>query len=180
MTAPDTPLFVRTHDWNLWLLERTQRFPKQLRHSYTNRLESLAFEFEELLLMANAVRGARQGAMHLQQTVNTPGFDHARRAVDVNRPVTSLMRSCSGAGWAGTYRYRGIDIPRSHRRVHNRAATVRESGTLHAVKSICTIFSVSTRTSGCHAPSTDRKHAGLRSCQACGRCQSAGNALVRS
>jgi hypothetical protein len=60
MTAPDTPLFVRTHDWNLWLLERTQRFPKQLRHSYTNRLESLAFEFEELLLMANAVRGVER------------------------------------------------------------------------------------------------------------------------
>jgi hypothetical protein len=56
----DTPLFVKTHDWTLWLLERTQRFPKQIRHSYTNRLESLAFDFEELLLLANASRGTQR------------------------------------------------------------------------------------------------------------------------
>jgi hypothetical protein len=107
--------------------------------------------------------------------VHTPGFNHEWRAVDVNRPVTSLVRPCRGAGWAGTNRYRGIDIPLSPRRVHNRAATVRESGTLHAVTSIRTIVSVSTRTSGCHAPSADHNHARFRSCEASGRCQSAGN-----
>ena len=48
--------------------------------------------------------------MHLQQTIITPGFDHARRAVDVNRPVTFLVRSCCDAGRAGTHRYRGIGI----------------------------------------------------------------------
>ncbi|MFN5314108.1 MAG: hypothetical protein ACK5FF_06605 [Planctomyces sp.] len=53
MQMPDTPLFVKTHDFVLWLLRHTQRFPKNLRHSYTNRVESLAFEFEELLVMAN-------------------------------------------------------------------------------------------------------------------------------
>ncbi len=57
MKMPDTPLFVKTHDFILWLLRHTQRFPKNLRHSYTVRLESLAFEFEELLLMANSCRG---------------------------------------------------------------------------------------------------------------------------
>jgi hypothetical protein len=31
-----------------------------LRHSYTNRLESLAFDFEELLLLANASRGPQR------------------------------------------------------------------------------------------------------------------------
>jgi hypothetical protein len=56
----ETPLFVKTHDWNLWLLQRTQRFPKHLRHSYTQRLESLAFDFEDLLLQANSVRGLRR------------------------------------------------------------------------------------------------------------------------
>ena len=60
MQMPDTPLFVKTHDFVLWLLRHTQRFPKNLRHSYTNRLESLAFEFEELLLMANQCRGAQR------------------------------------------------------------------------------------------------------------------------
>jgi hypothetical protein len=61
----DTPLFVKTHDWNLWLLQRTQRFPKNLRHSYTDRLESLAFDFEDRLLMANGARG-RERRQHLE------------------------------------------------------------------------------------------------------------------
>jgi hypothetical protein len=56
MPTPNTPLFVKTHDFNLWLLQHTQRFPKHLRHSYTNRLETAALEFEEALLMANSAR----------------------------------------------------------------------------------------------------------------------------
>jgi hypothetical protein len=54
---------------------------------------------------------ARQGAMHLQRTINTPGCVPERRAVDVNQPVTSLVRSCCDAGSAGTHPYRGINIP---------------------------------------------------------------------
>ena len=34
MGHPTTPLFVKTHDFNLWLFQHTQRFPKQLRHTY--------------------------------------------------------------------------------------------------------------------------------------------------
>ena len=59
----ELPLFVKTHDWVLWLLQRTQRFPRHLRHSYTDRLENLAFDFEELLLRANAVRGRQRRAL---------------------------------------------------------------------------------------------------------------------
>ena len=33
MALPTTPLFVKTHDFLLWLLRHTQRFPKNLRHS---------------------------------------------------------------------------------------------------------------------------------------------------
>jgi len=44
MPTPDTPLFVKTHDFIVWLIRHTQRFAKNLRHSYTNRLESAAFE----------------------------------------------------------------------------------------------------------------------------------------
>jgi len=57
MNSPDTPLFVKTHDFLLWLLRHTQRFPKNLRHSYTNRLETMGFDFQEAILMANTVRG---------------------------------------------------------------------------------------------------------------------------
>ncbi|QDT40340.1 hypothetical protein Pan241w_03960 [Gimesia alba] len=60
MNVPKTPLFVKTHDFIFWLLKHTQRFPKHLRHSYTNRLEGVAFEFEELILMANTLRGKQR------------------------------------------------------------------------------------------------------------------------
>jgi hypothetical protein len=54
---PDTPLFVKTHDFLLWLIRHTQRFPKNLRQSYTQRLETTALDFQEAILMANSVRG---------------------------------------------------------------------------------------------------------------------------
>jgi len=58
MSTPDTPLFVKTHDFLLWLIRHTQRFPKNLRQSYTLKLEWMALDFQEAILMANAVRGA--------------------------------------------------------------------------------------------------------------------------
>ena len=57
MSSPDTPLFVKTHDFLLWLIRHTQRFPKNLRQSYTLKLELMAFDFQEAILMANSVRG---------------------------------------------------------------------------------------------------------------------------
>ncbi len=54
---PDTPLFVKTHDFAVWLIRHTQRFPKNLRHSYTHRLEETLLSFQEALLMGNAERG---------------------------------------------------------------------------------------------------------------------------
>jgi hypothetical protein len=58
MSTPDTPLFVKTHDFLLWLIRHTQRFPKNLRQSYTLKLEWMALDFQEAILMANAVRGS--------------------------------------------------------------------------------------------------------------------------
>ena len=49
MKTPNTPLFVKTHDFNVWLLNHTRRFPKHFRYSLTQRIENLAFEFEECL-----------------------------------------------------------------------------------------------------------------------------------
>ena len=60
MKAPQTPLFVKTHDFIVWLLKHTNRFPKNLRHSYTNRLEGTALDFQEAILMANVVRGKQR------------------------------------------------------------------------------------------------------------------------
>ena len=58
MSVTDTPLFVKTHDFLLWLIRHTQRFPKNLRQSYTLKLELMAFDFQEAILIANAASGA--------------------------------------------------------------------------------------------------------------------------
>jgi hypothetical protein len=57
---PDTPLFVKTEDFLVWLLQHTARFAKNLRPSYTVRLEGALFEFQEAILMANCVRGRQR------------------------------------------------------------------------------------------------------------------------
>jgi hypothetical protein len=57
MQISDTPLLVKTHDFNVWLLNHTRRFPKHFRHTLTERLERLALDFEQSLTLANAVRG---------------------------------------------------------------------------------------------------------------------------
>ncbi|MGE0756849.1 MAG: diversity-generating retroelement protein Avd [Pirellulaceae bacterium] len=66
MPPASTPLFVKTHDFTVWLLRHTQRFPKHLRHSYTLRLENACFDFEERILLANSAR-AEVRAEYLQQ-----------------------------------------------------------------------------------------------------------------
>jgi hypothetical protein len=58
---PDTPLFVKTHDFLLWLVRHTQRFPKNLRHTFTHKVEGMALEFQEAILMGNAEGGEARG-----------------------------------------------------------------------------------------------------------------------
>jgi hypothetical protein len=58
---PDTPLFVKTQDFILWLIRHTQRFPKNVRQTYTHKLATVALEFQEALLMGNAERGEGRG-----------------------------------------------------------------------------------------------------------------------
>ncbi len=60
MPLPNTPLFVKTHDFVLWLIRHTQRFPKNLRHTLSQKLEWTAIEFQQSLIMANSVRGAER------------------------------------------------------------------------------------------------------------------------
>jgi hypothetical protein len=59
MPIPDTPLFVKTHDFLLWRIRHTQRFPKHLRHSYTNKLAQTALDFQEAILAQKGVWTSR-------------------------------------------------------------------------------------------------------------------------
>ena len=45
----ESPLFVKTQDYVLWLFRHTARFPKQYRHTLTQRIEQGALEFQRCL-----------------------------------------------------------------------------------------------------------------------------------
>ena len=55
---PETPIFVKTYDFSIWLFERTAHFPKRLRHSLTERIERDCLAFERTLIEANRLRGS--------------------------------------------------------------------------------------------------------------------------
>ncbi len=48
----DSPIFVKSYDFLLWLLNTTEKFPKSERFRLGNRLEDAAFAFHETLIAA--------------------------------------------------------------------------------------------------------------------------------
>ncbi len=52
-----SPLFARTFDFLSWLLPRTESFPRPQRLVVTQRLQSAALDFQELIVDAEAARG---------------------------------------------------------------------------------------------------------------------------
>lgn len=50
------PIFSKTYDLLVWLLQVTRHFPKQNRHDFTKRLLDSAFDLREHLEIANLSR----------------------------------------------------------------------------------------------------------------------------
>jgi len=53
-----TPIFSKTYDLLVWLLQATRHFPKIHRHDFTKRLLDAAFDLRERLEEANLRRSA--------------------------------------------------------------------------------------------------------------------------
>lgn len=49
---PDPPLFVLWYEFSKWLLEKTEKFPKKVRFSFSNRIDNLALNIVEGLIEA--------------------------------------------------------------------------------------------------------------------------------
>ena len=81
-----TPVFVRTHDFLLWLLPHTAKFPKAQRHTVTNRLECAALDLQGSLALANRRRGAER--LH---ALDEADEIHAK-------PVIIIARTTKGQG----------------------------------------------------------------------------------
>ena len=45
----ESPLFVKTSDFIVWLFQHSAKFPRQYRHTLTERLESSALSFQRCL-----------------------------------------------------------------------------------------------------------------------------------
>jgi len=64
MTETQSPIFVKTTNFLLWLLQHTERFPKSERFRLAKRIEDSAFDFYEELI--HAVKGRDKRRFLLQ------------------------------------------------------------------------------------------------------------------
>jgi hypothetical protein len=51
-----SPIFARTHDLVLWLLQRSESFPRSQRFVLTKRVQDAALDFQEKLIEAGLSR----------------------------------------------------------------------------------------------------------------------------
>ena len=52
----ESPLFVRSHDFLLWLLPQVQKFPRVYRFSLAERIQNAVMDFQDLIIAAGKSR----------------------------------------------------------------------------------------------------------------------------
>ncbi len=62
----ESPLFVRTHDFLLWLLPQVQKFPRPYRFTLTERIQRKAMDFQDLIVSAGKAQGGERKAFLMQ------------------------------------------------------------------------------------------------------------------
>ena len=60
---PQSPLFVKTYDFLLWLIPLTLKFPKSQRFLLAERLSGMALDFYDLIIAAVQQPQAKMGAL---------------------------------------------------------------------------------------------------------------------
>ena len=61
--AGQSPIFVKTHDLLLWLLQHTARFPKNERFRMAKRVDESAFRFYDLIARATKSGDKRRSVL---------------------------------------------------------------------------------------------------------------------
>ena len=81
-TTKQSPIFSKSYDFILWLLNHTEKFPKNERFRLARRLEDTAFNFYELLVQAargrNQVRLLHSADLELDKLRLYVRLSHAR------------------------------------------------------------------------------------------------------
>jgi four helix bundle protein len=86
-------IFTRAFDFLVWLLERTESFPRSQRFVVTQRLQDAALDFHEWLFKANARRGRAR-------------LDCLRAADESLMKVRHYLRLTTRLGWLSGGQYR--------------------------------------------------------------------------
>lgn len=71
----ESPIFSKTFDFLVWLLDHTKKFPKHERFRMARRLEDTAFEFYDLLIKATRHK-RRKAAILLEADVTLERLRH--------------------------------------------------------------------------------------------------------
>lgn len=56
----ESPLFVRTYDFLIWLIPQVQKFPRVYRFTLSERIQRLALEFQDSLVAAGKSKGTHR------------------------------------------------------------------------------------------------------------------------
>ncbi len=61
----ESPLFVRTYDFLLWLIPQVQKFPRAYRFTLSERIQQLALGFQDSLVAAGKSKAeSRRNKLH--------------------------------------------------------------------------------------------------------------------
>ncbi len=90
MEAPkQSPIFAKTYDFILWLLNLTEKFPKSERFRLARRLEDTAFAFYEMLVQAtrsgNQARALLQADLELDKLRLYVRLSHDRKLINLKQ-----------------------------------------------------------------------------------------------
>ena len=90
----ESPLFVKTRDFAVWLLQHTSKFPRQYRHSLTERVENAALELLEALGEAAIVK--TDGSLEKADLRLWQVRQHLRIAQDLGLFPARVMEHAAG------------------------------------------------------------------------------------
>jgi hypothetical protein len=112
----ESPIFVKTYDFLLWLLPQVQHFPRSQRFGLAERVQHAALDFQELLISAGMSSGlARREKLHQADVllaqlrfwsrlssdlhfISLKQYEHASRMlVEIGRLLGAWIKS-EGAG----------------------------------------------------------------------------------
>lgn len=113
-------IFTRTYDLLIWLLPRTEKFPRSQRFVVTKRLQDAALDFQETIFWANSADGRgrlnylRAADVHLDKLrlylrlahdfgwLSSGQYAHVSRMVDeIGRLLGGWIRQTRGKGGGG-------------------------------------------------------------------------------